>query len=57
MALGKPGETLPELGSPKMYVSNEAWQDTIFKLLHNSRLVIFNAGKSEGFRWRLKQII
>lgn len=57
VALGKPGETLPELGSFKMYVSNEGWQETILKLMQNSRLVIFSAGKSESLRWELKQIV
>ncbi len=57
VALGKPGETLPELGSLKLYVSNETWQETILKLLQNSRLVIFSAGKSESLRWELKQIV
>lgn len=57
VALGKPGETLPELGSLKLYVSNETWQETILTLLRNARLVIFNAGKSEGLRWELNQII
>ncbi len=57
VALGKPGEKLPELGSFKLYSSNDAWQETILKLLQNSRLVIFSAGKSEALRWELKQTV
>ena len=57
IALGKPGEELSELGSSKIYVPNESWQDTIHDFLQKSKCIIFKAGKTEGLKWELKEIV
>jgi hypothetical protein len=57
IALGKPGETLPELGSAKIYAANENWQQKIRHFLATSRLIIFRAGRTEGLKWELQQIV
>ncbi len=57
VALGKPGEKLPELGSSKIYVANESWQDTILDFFKRSKLIIFRAGKTEGLKWELKELV
>jgi hypothetical protein len=57
IALGKPGEKLPELGSSKIYVPNESWQAEIRKYFSSSRLIIFRAGKTEGLKWELEQMV
>jgi hypothetical protein len=31
IAVGKPGETLPELGAARMYVGHEDWQRTLLE--------------------------
>jgi len=57
IALGRPGEELPELGSHKIYVVHEAWMDTVRRYLAGARLVIFSAGKTEGLRWELGEVV
>jgi hypothetical protein len=57
IALGRPGEELPELGSSKLYVSNGEWQGTVRKLLDRSRLVVFEAGITDSLKWELAEIV
>jgi hypothetical protein len=57
IALGKPGELLPELGSSKIYVANEKWQATILEIFKKAKLIIFRAGKTEGLKWELIQLL
>jgi hypothetical protein len=57
IALGKPGEGVPELGSTKLYVPNESWQATVLDLLARSRLIIFRAGQTEALRWELTELV
>lgn len=57
IALGKPGEDLPELGASKLYVSNEEWQNTIRDFFKKSKLIIFRAGKTEGLKWELIELL
>lgn len=57
IALGKPGERIPELGSSKIYVPNESWQSTIREFFRKSKLIIFRAGKTEGLKWELKELV
>ncbi|HKC93843.1 MAG TPA: hypothetical protein VKB81_07455 [Nitrospira sp.] len=57
IALGKPGEELPELGSSKLYASNDEWQNTIRAFFEKSRLVVFRAGVTESLKWELAEIV
>jgi hypothetical protein len=57
VALGKPGENLPELGSRKIYVPNDAWQQQVRSLVARSRLIVFRAGRTEGLRWELHELV
>lgn len=51
VAIGKPGEKLPQLGAAREYVANSEWQSRISSLLPQARLVLLRAGDSEGFWW------
>ena len=57
IALGKPGEELAELGSSKLYASNDEWQNTIRAFFEKSRLVVFRAGVTESLKWELAEIV
>lgn len=57
IALGRPGEKLPELGSSKLYASNSEWQDRIREFFNNSRLVVFRAGITDSLQWELAEIV
>jgi hypothetical protein len=56
VAIGRPGETLPELGALRLYVSDDQWQDVVIRWLKSARLVILRvAGNTEGLRWEISQ--
>jgi hypothetical protein len=57
IAIGKPGEPLPELGAARAYVSDEAWQSQIMQWLSRARLVIVRAGATNGLQWEIAQIV
>lgn len=54
VAIGRPGEKLPELGAFRMYVGDEEWQDVVTHWLTRSRLVVLRTGvESAGFLWEV----
>lgn len=53
VAVGRPGEPLPELGAARMYVSNEEWQQKVGDLMSRARLAVLRAGKTPGFWWEV----
>lgn len=54
VAIGKPGENLPELGAARMYVDDDSWQSTVKSLIGRAQFVIFRAGETEGLRWEVQ---
>lgn len=55
VAIGRPGERLPELGAARMYVADDEWQQTISDLMSIARLVVFRATDTQGFIWEVKR--
>ena len=57
VAIGKPGERLPELGAARVYVSHESWQQTVLEMLERSSLVLARVGASPGVLWELDRVL
>ena len=57
IAIGKPGEALPELGAARMYVEHDVWQQTVLEKLDQSALALVRVGKSPGVLWELDQVM
>ena len=57
VAIGKPGEPLPELGAARLYVSDDEWQSKVETLLSKSRLIIMRLGKTPGFWWEFERLM
>ncbi len=57
VAVGRPGEPLPELGAYRLYVADAEWQAKVAELLSRARLVVLRAGRTEGLRWELSEIV
>lgn len=53
VAIGRPGERLPQLGAARMYATEDTWQATVADLLSRSRLVVMRVGDTEGFWWEV----
>jgi hypothetical protein len=56
VAIGRPGEELPELGAARMYVRDEDWQAVVLDLMAKSRLILLQVGETAGLRWEMVQI-
>lgn len=56
IAIGRPGEALPNLGAHKMYIENELWENKVIELFENSKAVIVMLGNlTGGVNWELNQ--
>ena len=56
IAVGRPGEPLPELGPARLYIPNEKWKDEVGALLGRARFVIVRVGQGDGLGWELNQL-
>jgi hypothetical protein len=54
VAIGRPGEPMPELGAHRMYVADDRWQDEVKMLMNRARLVVLRLGASPGLKWEFK---
>jgi len=57
VAIGKPGESLPELGAARLYVGHDRWQAEVLQLIGRSALVVLRLGESAGVLWELEQVL
>jgi hypothetical protein len=55
VAIGQPGEQLPDLGAPRMYLADDEWQDKVKEFLVKSKLVVLRAGTTPNFFWEVEQ--
>jgi hypothetical protein len=55
VAIGEPGEDLPEPGAARIYVSDEEWKEVVKRRMRAARLVIIRAGGGENLLWELGQ--
>jgi hypothetical protein len=53
VAIGRPGEDLPEEGAARMYVAESDWRDVVLDLLSRARMVILQVGDTAGLRWEI----
>jgi hypothetical protein len=56
VAIGKPGEKLPELGASRSYYSDAEWQAAALELMQEALLIVVIAGVTPGLRWELEAI-
>ncbi len=55
IAIGKPGEPLPELGAARLYVGDADWKAKVIDLMARSRLVIIRTGSTPNLEWEIEQ--
>jgi hypothetical protein len=56
IAIGKPGEPLPELGSVRTYVADDEWQSVVESTAHRVGSIYIVAGLSDGLAWELNHL-
>lgn len=54
VAIGEPGESLPDIGAARFYVPDEEWRRAVHDLLSKASLVILRLGSSPGFTWEFE---
>jgi hypothetical protein len=55
IAVGRPGEPLPELGAARFYVEDARWRATVAALLERSALVVLLTGDTEALAWEVER--
>ena len=53
IAVGMPGEALPELGARRIYLNHETWQDGVGKLMGEAALVVIRPASTSGIWWEI----
>ena len=57
VAIGKPGERLPELGAARVYVVDDQWRGVVTTWMSEAALVVFRAGETEGLWWEIEEAL
>jgi hypothetical protein len=57
MAVGRPGEQLPEVGAQRIYLADGDWQARVTELMAQAALVVLRTGSTEGFRWEVMKAL
>lgn len=57
IAIGRPGEKLPELGANRLYITDELWKEKVALLIDKASIIIVKPSFSDGLNWELDTII
>jgi TM2 domain-containing membrane protein YozV len=55
IAIGKPGERLPELGAARLYVADEDWRMVVGEMMRDAALVVIRAGETPNLWWEIDE--
>ncbi len=56
IAIGEPGERLPQLGAVRAYPAEHEWRDKVLGWMANAEAIVMVAGQTPGVAWELRQI-
>jgi hypothetical protein len=57
IAIGQPGERLPDLGAARAYFEDDEWQTAIQHYMDIANLVVIRAGFSQGLLWEIRNAV
>ena len=57
IAIGKPGERLPQLGAARLYVGDDEWRTVVGKLINDAALVVIRAGDTANLWWEVQEAL
>jgi hypothetical protein len=57
VAIGEPGERLPDLGAARAYFSDDEWQAAVLDWIGRARTIVMIVGKTRWVTWELRQVI
>jgi len=56
IAIGRPGEPMPELGSARAYFTDDEWEQAVLGWIDRAALVVLRAGPTEHLFWEFEQV-
>jgi hypothetical protein len=57
VAVGKPGERLPELGANRFYFRDDEWQTRVTELVQRARLTVILCGATANLWWEIDHVL
>ena len=57
VAIGKPGERVPELGAARFYVTDSEWQQRVSELIRKARLTVILSGTTSSLWWEIDHVM
>jgi hypothetical protein len=57
VAVGKPGEKLPELGANRFYFRDDEWQTRVAELVQQARLTVILCGATANLWWEIDHVL
>jgi hypothetical protein len=57
VAIGKPGEELPELGARRIYLRSEEWKERVSELMRKAALVVLRPGETPSVWWEISEVM
>jgi TM2 domain len=57
IAIGKPGEPLPELGAARRYVADDEWRKVVDEMMSDAVLVVIRAGETANLWWETREAL
>lgn len=57
IAVGEPGEKLPQIGAARAYLPDREWQDAVLGWIEESLLIVMIAGSTQWIQWELHRIL
>jgi len=57
VAIGEPGEKLPDLGAARAYFSDNEWQAAVLDWIGRARTIVIIGGMTRWVTWELQQVI
>jgi hypothetical protein len=55
IAIGRPGEKVPEMGASRLYVGDNNWKDVVRDFMSRSQLIVMFGGTTPGFAWEVTE--
>jgi TM2 domain-containing membrane protein YozV len=57
VTVGRPGESLPQLGAQRRYFEDHEWQQRVLELMEGAALVVIRCGSTGNLWWELEQAL
>jgi hypothetical protein len=57
VAIGRPGEKVPEIGAARMYANDDEWRSKVLNLIGRAKLIVLRAGDSSNVLWELESVV